>query len=292
MNAGTALSALDREQLVARVRALPSLPAAVMQLMALLQRQDVRVDEVAATLQLDQALSARVLQLANSPFYGVSGRVASIRDGINILGLRQLGTLVLAALLTVQFERLHGKALHLEEFWRHAIGCAVAARALADEQGLDESAAFTAGLLHDVGRLVLDSLYPAEMEQTMRWAEAQDCEPIEAEHALLGVSHAQVGAWVAQHWHFAPEVAESIARHHSPPPAAQPSLTDVVHVANALVHALDLAGAADEAVPPLDAGAWARLALVPAQVPALLARIEREFEQLRAVLRPGEETPA
>jgi HD-like signal output (HDOD) protein len=166
-------------------------------------------------------LSARVLQLANSPFYGVSGRVTSIRDGINILGL-QLGTLVLAAVLTVQFERLHGKALHLDEFWRHAIGCAVAARALADEQGLDEASAFSAGLLHDVGRLVLDSLYPTEMVQAVQWAQQHDREPLEAERALLGLSHDRWGPGWRSTGISRPRWPGR-SRHHNPPAAARPA---------------------------------------------------------------------
>lgn len=288
----SSLVPLDREGCIERVRALPSLPAVVMQLMALLQQQDVNLEPIAETLSLDQALAAKVLQLANSPFYGMSGRITSIRDGINILGMRPLSTLVLAAVLTVQFERLHGKALHLDEFWSHSIACAVATRALAAEQGLDEASAFAAGLLHDVGQLVLDSLYPVEMARALQWSVEQDVTSLEAEQSLLGVSHAEVGAWLAQHWRFAPEVVEAIARHHQPGDSAQLSLTDLVHVANAVVHALDLAGVAHESVPPLHPGAWGRLSLSNQRMPELLARIEEEFEQLRAILRPGQEVPA
>ncbi|RUP25326.1 MAG: HDOD domain-containing protein [Curvibacter sp.] len=283
---------LDRAHCIDQVRALPSLPAVVVQLMALLQQQDVNLDPIVETLSLDQALVAKVLQLANSPFYGMSGRITSIRDGINILGLRPLGTLVLAAVLTVQFERMHGKALHLDEFWNHSIACGVAARALAEDKGLDEASAFTAGLLHDVGLLVLDSLYPIEMAQAMQWAAEHDAPHLQAERALLGVSHAEVGAWLAAHWHFPPEVVEAIARHHNPPDSAQLSLTDLVHGANALVHALDLAGVAHEAVPPLQPGVWDRMAPSRQNMPRLLARVEQEFEQLRAILRPPQETSA
>lgn len=291
MNAPTVLP-LDRDHCIDQVQALPSLPAVVVQLMALLQQQDVSLEPIAETLSLDQALAAKVLQLANSPFYGVSGRITSIRDGINILGLRPLSTLVLAAVLTVQFDQMHGKALHLEEFWCHSIACAVAARALAEAQGLDEGSAFTAGLLHDVGLLVLDSLYPVEMAQALQWAVEHDAPQLQAEQALLGVSHAEVGAWLARHWHFAPEVVEAIAGHHNPPDTAQLSLTDLVHGANALVHALDLAGVAHEAVPALQPAAWGRLAHVRQHLPRLLPRIEQEFEQLRAILRPTQEIPA
>lgn len=122
---------LDREALARDVRALPSLPTVVQELMMLVQKNEVQLDTITNTLSLDQALSVKVLHLANSPFYGLSGRVRSIRDAINILGMRQLSSLVIAAALTLQFEKLHGQSLHMNAFWRHSIGCATAARQLA-----------------------------------------------------------------------------------------------------------------------------------------------------------------
>ena len=277
--------AIDRKPLVAAVRQLPSLPAVVAQVLAVMRDPQFSLDELVATLSLDQALSARVLQLANSPFYGVSGRVNSIRDGISILGLRQLGTLVLAAVLTRSFERLHGKALKLDVFWRHAIACAVGSRALARSLGLDEAAAFTAGLLHDVGRLVLDSCYPVEMQRTIEWAAQEDVSHCQAERQMLGVDHSEIGGWVCEHWRFPSDVVEAIRLHHHPVPRSQPGLVDVVHVGDALAHALDLAGAPDEAVPRLDAGAWERIAPRSDLPLSLLAGIEQEFESLQTALQ-------
>lgn len=250
---------LDRDALARNIRALPSLPTVVQELMALMQAQEADMDRIGTTLSQDQALSARVLQLANSPLYGLSGRIASIRDGIKILGLRQLGSLVLTAAVTLQFERLHGQSLHMETFWRHSIACAVAAQHLARHVGLDEASAFTAGLLHDVGRLVLDSRYPSEMAQVLRWARAQDMCLCRAEQALLGIDHTEVGQWMARHWRFAPQVVEAIGQHHEPPPSGAVTLIDVVHGADAMAHALDIALHDAEAVPPVNGWSWQRL---------------------------------
>lgn len=283
--------ALDREALARDISTLPSLPTVVVQLQALLQQHDAPLDSFANALQLDQALSIKVLQLANSPFYGLSNRIGSVRDAINVLGLRQLSTLVLAAALTVQFEQLHGKALHIDAFWRHSIACAVAARQLARLQGMNEPAAFTAGLLHDVGRLLVDSRHPEDAAKILAWADSEDIPYCDAELALTGIHHAELGRWVCEHWHFAPEITEAIARHHHVGASASVSLADVVHVADALAHALDLAGLESEAVPAIDPLAWRRLALTEQQTAALLRSVEEEFQQLQAVLRPGKETP-
>lgn len=282
---------LDREALARNVRALPSLPPVVMELMQLVRQNEVQIDDITNTLRLDQALSIKALQLANSPFYGLSGRIDSVRDAINILGLRQIGSLVIAAALTLQFEKLHGQSLHMEAFWRHAIGCAAAARLLALRAGLDEQAAFTAGLLHDVGRLVVDSHHPLEAAQAIAWAEHNDMPHCEAERILLGIDHTELGAWVCRHWRFTSDVIEAIGGHHHPPPAGPPSLIDVVHVADAFAHALDLAGSTTEAVPDIQAIAWTRLALQDDELPALLGRIETDFNDLQALLQPAKEMP-
>ncbi len=280
---------LDREALARDIRSLPSLPTVVQELLLLVQKKEVQLEAITNTLRLDQALSIKVLQLANSPFYGLSGRIDSVRDAINILGMRQLGGMVIAAALTVQFEKLHGKSLHMDAFWRHAIACAAAARQLAQRVGLDEPAAFTAGLLHDVGRLVVDSHYPKEAAQAISWATENDISYAEAERLLLGIDHTEIGAWVCRHWRFPAEVIEAIAGHHRPPDEGPVSLIDVVHVADAIAHALDVAGDSTESVPHIHAAAWTRIGLRDHELPALLGRMESEFNDLQAVLRPTKE---
>lgn len=277
--------AIDRHSLVAAVRRLPSLPVVVLQLLGALRDPGASVEDLATTLSRDQALSARVLQLANSPFYGVSGRVQGVRDGVSILGLRQLGSLVLAASMNRTFDRMRGKALPLDEFRRHSMACAIASRGLASSLGLDETAAFTAGLLHDVGRLVLDCCYPDEMERILVWARQNDLAASQSERELLGIDHSEIGGWVCEHWRFPAEVTHAIRWHHAPPDADSPTLADVVHVGDALAHALDLSGAPGEAVPDLDQRSWSRVAPVSQLPPTLLTDIEGEFESLQAVFQ-------
>lgn len=281
--------ALDHEALARDIRSLPSLPTVVQELMLLL-RQEVPIEVISNTLRLDQALSIKVLQLANSPLYGLSGRIGSVRDAINVLGLRQLGGLVIAAALAMHFNKLHGQSLPMNTLWRHSIGCAVASRHLALLAGLDSAAAFTAGLLHDVGRLVVIRHYPVEAAQAIAWAEQNDLSHCEAELLLLGIDHTELGEWVCRHWRFGSDIVEAIAGHHHPPPAGPVSLIDVVHAANAITHALDLAGADTEAVPDVNPMAWERLNVPEDDLPALFARIESEFNELQSLLSLSKET--
>lgn len=277
---------LDREALARDIHRLPSLPPIVLELMNLV-RTESPLGTLGETLSLDQALSAKVLQLANSPFYGVSGRVASIRDGISILGTSQLTCMVMAAALTLQFEERYGQSLHLDSFWKHSVGCAVAAKHVAMACGLDSAAAFSAGLLHDVGRLVIESHYPQEVAQALAWSETNDLPQCDAEQSLLGICHVEIGGWVSRHWCFAPEIVQAIEHHHWPTDAPVEPLTDVVHIADAITHALDLCGDPMEVVPWINEAAWTRLQLTEDKVHALLGQIEQEFRELAQHLRPA-----
>lgn len=286
MSPASTTTPLDPSGIAARVRSLPSLPSAVLRLLDVLQDPLSDIDTVTELVSTDQALVAQVLRLANSPFYGLSGRVASIRDGINILGLGQIRSLVLTAVMTIQFDRLHGRALHMQAFWRHSLACAVASAVLARATGLNEGAAFTAGLLHDMGRLVLDSLYPETMAAVLEQAQAHDLPSHLVEVQHFGVSHTQVGGWLAEQWHFDQGVCDAIAQHHEPQPSSQLGLVDLVHLADAVAHALDVAGDPHEAVPNIRTSAWTKLNLATDLVPVLLERIETGFQQLQEALTP------
>lgn len=271
---------LDPAVLLNRLGDLPALPQALTDLLRALDREDVALDELAATLSHDQALAAKTLRLANSSFYGLSGRVNSIRDAIGVLGLRSLGTALTAAAIAGRFARPRCEGFDLAVYWRHSIACGLCARQLAQTQGLDANAAFTAGLLHDLGHLVLASQLPDVQAAIYALRAQRDCEMLQAERELTGTDHAVTGAQVAQRWHFGVDVVEAIRHHHAPPPWPRAQLVDLVHVANGFVHALDLSGLQDELVPDLNAESWNRLALTQAQCNAALSATESELEEL------------
>ncbi len=271
---------ISPELLRGHVGRLPALPQAVLQLLAELRRDDSSADDCAQHIVHDQAMTARTLRLANSAFYGAPGRVATIRDAIQMLGRRTLGALLTTAVVSGQFSPGRAAGFDFAAFWRHALGTALAAQSLALETGADDDLAFTAGLLHDMGRLLLAAHYPAELALALAQAQADDSPLLDAEQAALGTDHACIGAMVAAHWSFPPAVAAAIADHHAPPTctgsaAAAPALADLVHVADAITHALGLNGGDADMVPDIDAAAWARLALSPAQCLRVFDRTEQ-----------------
>ncbi|RZS54869.1 HDOD domain-containing protein [Sphaerotilus mobilis] len=276
---------LDPEGLARRVGQLPALSEAVLQALALLRSETASDGDCAQRIALDTAMTARTLRLANSAFYGVSGRVATIPAAMMLLGRRTLGALLAAAAVTDAIGRSQGNGKGhdgqtTDRFWRHALACALAAQALASRRSPDQDVAFTAALLHDIGALVLRTHHGRSLHAVHAAAAREDAHTLPFERAMLGLDHAEVGAMVARHWRFPAEVADAIAGHHAvlhgTALADDPvTLVDVVHVADAIAHALDLEGDPEEAVPELGSAAWRRVGLGPDEALGLFRDVER-----------------
>jgi putative nucleotidyltransferase with HDIG domain len=275
----TALRPIARDELLAALRDLPPLPSVVLELVESLGHEELSATQYAAKISRDQALAAKTLRLANSSFYGRGRQVRSVAEAIGVLGLRTVRGVVTAAGLAGGFRR-HAGFDH-DAFWRHSIGSALCAQALAGElQRDDADLAFTVGLLHDIGRLALASAFAPAYAEVERWRRDQDCPGAEAERAVLGIDHAEVGGLIARQWNFAPAIVDAIREHHAPPATAELTLTGIAHVADAIAHALGLAGDADEAVPALALPLWAACRLDDAACMRLFAHTEAQFQTL------------
>jgi putative nucleotidyltransferase with HDIG domain len=246
-----------------RVRELPPLPQALREVVRALQHENLSANRSIELIERDQALAARTLRIANSAFYGAPGRVARVGDAVRMLGLRTVSGVMTAAVLRGSLRVQSCPEFRFHDYWRHAIGTALAAQMLAPRAGLDADEAFIAGLLHDIGQLVLAAHYPQQARQALTKARQDDLGSEQAELAVFGLGHSTIGSMVAQHWRFPTAICQAIALHHRPEPAPsgqRVSLSGLVHVADAVAHALDLNQADDEAVPALQASVWQALA--------------------------------
>jgi putative nucleotidyltransferase with HDIG domain len=263
-----------------RLRELPPMPQVVLDLQAALAKEDVSLDAVAQTVSHDQALAAKTLRIANCSFYGVPSRVVSIRQAIGILGLRSVSTLVLAAAVSDRFPNIACPGFDLGRYWRHSVAVALCSREIARRLRLDTDAAFTAGLLHDLGRLVMASQTPQQLERVYIRRDELDVPMLEAERDALGSDHAQLGAEVGLRWRFGSEIVNAMRLHHEPPAASSATIVDIVHVADNVSHALNLAQDPAEIVPELDAAAWNRMGLSQAQWFTVFENTEAELDGL------------
>lgn len=254
-------SPITPEELAAGLKDLPSLPAVVMELLNSIDQEEVDVAVLARKVSLDQALTARTLRLANSSAFGLHQKVTTIQQAITFLGFQATRNLITTAALTSSFADNRCASFHMKGFWRHSIATAVCSRILARHLRLNQDIAFTAGLLHDIGRLVLVSGFPEQYTQVLEYQKQEDCGVLEAERAVLGCDHMAAGAALAAHWNFSETMTLPIALHHDPEAKGAGFLTAIVHVANAIVHGLDMGADDDELAPAVSPVAWAALAL-------------------------------
>lgn len=269
---------LSDTDLRSSVRALPALAAVVRELLELLGREDVSAETLARCIAHDQAITAKTLRLANSSFYGMPRQVDTVTEAIAVLGMRTVRSVVTAAALTGSFKRSACEGFEFTAFWRHSIATAISAKLLADNAKLDGEAAFTAGLLHDIGQLLLATCHPEACARALRHRTEHDAPLLAAEHAVFGHDHAEAGALLAEHWRFSPLLVDAIRRHHQPTPPAGKSLASLLHVADNIAHALDLAHLESDAVPALDPLAWLALGLDAAACGALFGAIETQTQ--------------
>jgi putative nucleotidyltransferase with HDIG domain len=278
------MSTLVLDDIVRKLEDLPSLPAVVMELLSSIDQEDVDISVLAKKVSHDQALTAKTLRLANSSLYGLQVKVTTIQQAITFLGFQTTRNLITAAAVTGCFAEGQCPGFDDKAFWRHSIASAACCKVLARRVRFNQDYAFTAGLLHDIGRLVLVSSFSAEYQQVMAYRIANDSYVLEAEQAVMGIDHVVAGVALAAHWNFSDTMKTAIAYHHDPDAEGAGILAAIVHVANAIVHALDVAGEDDELVPAVSSAAWAALGLNQEAYLHVFRETELQFEEITQLL--------
>jgi putative nucleotidyltransferase with HDIG domain len=264
------------EELVAQVEDLPALPLVVTQVIRLTEDPDSTAQDLNAVISRDQALTAKVLRLANSAYYGFPRRIGTVTEAVILLGFNTIRNLVLAASVSNVLQReAPGYQLARGELWRHSLASAMAARLLARKARFRAAEeAFVAGLLHDIGKLVLSHYVGQAYEEIIGEVTNQGLPFMEAEQRALGYDHAQVGGLVAEKWNLPGQLSEAIRCHHQPRLATlNPPLTAFTHAADALALMLGLGVGVDGLLYPLDWEAVAGVGLTEKQVQEVMAEL-------------------
>lgn len=279
--------------------ALPTLPPVASRLVEAVARMDAETtEEVARILALDPGLTARTLRLANSDCYGFPRKVGSVELAVLVLGPGTIRDLVLTASVV---QTLGPSDRALTDLWNHAMACGVAARALGERvQYRLLGEAYAAGLLHDIGAVLLRQRNPERFEAALALARAQGTPLEEAERGLYGSDHSEVGGWLAERWGLPGEIVEAIACHHEPEKAVRsPELAALVHIADSLADRAGYAWAPVQAPHALSPFAWEsvepdasrREALLAGLADVVVRETERERE-LFAEFRGAQEEEA
>jgi putative nucleotidyltransferase with HDIG domain len=274
-------------ELIAGTTELAALPATSMRLLELLDDPDVSVPAVTGVIEKDPSLTANLLKLSNSAFYGMRRQVGTVREALLHLGSRTVLTIAFATSMgEVMRGPMSGYRLPRRRLWSHALATGVAAAHLCDPAapGAGRDRAFTAGLVHDIGKLLLDKPLQEKLEQLPPGATAGAL--LATERTLLGYDHAQAGAALAECWSFPPDLVEAVGRHHEPP-ADAPALVRIVAAANLLAAGLGEHAGAEVTDPQELAAALARAGAADLDLDDLAADVRRDFEGMATILGLG-----
>ncbi len=231
-------------ELVTGIETLPSAPALYQQVLEAAQAPESSLDTIGQTIASDLSMTAKVLQLVHSAFFGLQRHISNPTQAVDLLGLDTMQTLVLTAQIFSYADAATMGRLSLEGLWEHSMAIGICAKCIAQAEGCDQQLlddTFAAGWLHDVGALVLATHLPELCPRVQALALTDDKPTWEAERAILGTTHAEIGAYLMGLWGLSDPIVEALTYHHHP--TACPTQTfrplTAVHVADALVDELD-----------------------------------------------------
>ena len=236
------------EEIIRKVKDIPTLPDITNEIMRLTEDPDSTVQDIENVIMRDQSLTTKVLRLANSAFYGYPRRISTISEASVLLGFQAIRSITLTASIGgLLMKEVPGYGLGKNELWKQSQSCAIISRYIARKVRFARvDQAYVAGLLRDIGKVIVSYYLTEHFKQIMDLAENENISFLDAEEKILGFHHGQVGAEIAKKWNLPEDLVEAIAYHHSPEKAViNPKLTAIVHIADAVVMMLGIGLGAD-----------------------------------------------
>lgn len=284
---------MENKELIKRlsnVRNLPTLPMVANNVIQLTQNPESTAFEIAEAISQDQTLASKVLRTANSAYYGFPKKITTIHYAIVVLGLNNIKNIVLSTSIMERFPNTdNSSAFDRTEFWKHSLLCGIICKNISEHMGLKNlEEMFMCGLLHDFGKLILDSLFHDEFVQALDLAKKEDSTLIAAEHKIFSFNHSGVGALVLKKWSFPPSLIKAVEFHHFPSENPNSFRTaSIVHVADYLCRRIGIGSGGDQVLPKLDAAAFKLTDLNSETIKSMSRKITKEFNTATAFLDEG-----
>ncbi|MFV0422167.1 HDOD domain-containing protein [Oleidesulfovibrio sp.] len=264
---------------------LLSFPDIYFRIVKVLESPSSSSRKLAEVVSTDSSLTARLLRLVNSPFYGFPSKIDSISRAITLIGANELVTLVLGISVMKVFAGVPAGSFNMRSFWEHSILTGVFARLIAGHKmGLSEERLFVGGLLHDLGALLMVSRHPHTMCRTLVYACEQEVPLYKAEKAVFGFDHAAAGSLLMNRWKLPDGLVRMVGYHHAPDRARAPIDAAVIHLADILSFLYRIEDVPTGLIlPALNEAGMDKLGLAPSTIETMMTQAERQFEAIVAV---------
>ena len=267
---------------------LVSLPSVGVRVNEMVSDPNSTAADIGKLIGQDPALAARVLRIANSPAYGLSSQITTIARAVSIVGTHLIRDLVLATSTINAFNKIPNELVSLENFWNHSLYCGIAARLLAEQRGMKHAETeFLAGLLHDIGQLVIFHKLPQEAKRALLLSvEGPDDLALHTvEQEVFGFDHAQVGATLLRHWHFPELLVACVERHHAPQEAQKYQIeVSLVHIANSIATLAEIDSVSEQDAEHTEPAAWGWIGLSHEVIEPTVRATQAQFSEMRGLL--------
>ena len=260
--AGRVKGGITPADLVSQELRLASLPDVYYRIMEVINSARSSASHIAEAVNKDTSLVARLLKLVNSAFYGFPSKIDTVPRAVAIIGTKELSTLALGITAVQYFNHIPPEFVDMKGFWTHSVACGVYARLLASEKvGVSEERLFVAGLLHDLGKLVIFRQIPFSAREALEMSEAKKIPVWQAEREVMGFDHAQVGALLLREWRIPAHLEAAVRFHHAPLPSSYTLESSILNVADSLAIAMGIGRGGSAIVPEIDDETWAAAGL-------------------------------
>lgn len=273
------------ERLAFKGDSMPSLPSVYKRIRKAVEDPDSTFDDIARIVCNDQSMSARLLRLANSAFYGYPNEVISIPDALTVIGLQQFKNMALCTSVIEVFKNIPPELLDMEEFWKKSIACGLCARILAlQRRETNSERFFLGGLLHRVGKLVLYKEMPEDCLSILKTTKERKTLTYHIENEILGFNHADLGGVLLANWEL-PQSLSDLVSHYIDPTLAEASISDVclINIADFITESLDFGDSGETYVPEFSEAAWGYSRLDENELCSTVEDLKTQFEDVSRI---------
>lgn len=267
---------------------LPTLPVIYEKLSHVLDDPRSSAEDVSRVIENDQALSTKLLKVVNSAFFGFPQKISSISHAAVILGFREIYSVALSISIIAKYGKDNNTGFNHQEFWQHALAVGICANLIAKRSPnnfLQESElCFTSGIIHDIGKVVLDQFFQEEYSKVIKMVETESITLLAAEEKVFEFNHQDIGYLLCGLWNLPQFLQSAVGFHNYPLKKRGVSqifpLVSAVHVADSLVRAMEIGYGGDDFVPEPEKLCWECLGLKPYQIEPLMTATKNETQKL------------